>query len=803
MNYYSHSKTLPDGTVVGSKLLYVHTQGVLDKALHHWYEGVEFGFDKQLVKDLLEDIVRLHDLGKYTPYFQNYLLQRPPIDNLLKQHARFGSYAAYHRWLEREEPKFSIVALLLIFRHHSYLFPLRALMQKLEDANNQKIFSEQLKSVIDKLPIIQEDARLKGLKEVLHYPSLKTVRKLTRVWEKREANIRDYYFCNYLFSLLIEGDKLDASETRPYQKITIGAGHVDQRFGKPLLDDKTGLTELSQNEVRNFCRAEVVSHLEREDILNYYIFTLTAPTGIGKTMTALDFALKLKVKIRAQEGHEAQIIYALPFINIIEQALQEYEETLSESEANILGHYQFADVFGDQEDGDEEQYHQKLMKLDTWQSDVVITSFVQFFETLICNRNKLLKKFNHYAGSIIILDEVQTLRLDQMPLIGAALFFLAKFLRSRIILMTATKPKIFELAEAEILSEEGEKVHPLELLTSHESVFALFNRTAIHPLLTALEGEPEERIKAFVSDLFASSWDPSQSCIIVCNTVRSSITLFETIEQHCKDKGLSNPIFYLSTNIAPIERLGRIKAIKTALENAEAPILVATQVVEAGVDLDFDAGFRDLGPVDSMVQVAGRINRHNDEKRKGAPLHIIDFGECQKIYGKLTTIQARSALEGKEIIPESEYLELITRYFDGISGRSSFSKARKFFNSMKTLNYDAENREECPVSAFRIIEQSGDYRSVFIELDENSRKLRQSYFKKIVSEIPKEEFDKRYKRAFQQHIISVPKLYTNGLEAINQFDENILVVPLELLSSYYDPNTGFKRETDSKGAFMF
>lgn len=806
MSYYSHSTTRENGTTVGSKLLAVHTQGVLDKALHHWHDGVSFSVSNTQIKALLEDIVRFHDLGKYTPYFQNYLLKRPPIDQKLKQHARFGGYAAYQRWLDKGEPKLAMTALLLIYRHHSYLFRLNDLVKKLEDRDNQKVFSAQLRSIGQTINTIEQDSKLADLKSLLVYPDLRSIRKAERVWVKKEPDIQDYYLCNYLFSLLIEGDKLDASETKVYHRKRIEPNLVDHRFGMPAQPDAVDLPSLNQNEIRNFCRAEVVAHLENEDILGQKVFTLTAPTGIGKTMTALDFALKLKDKISKTEGYEPQLIYALPFINIIEQALSEYEKTLAESTFNplTLGHYQFADVFGDPQDGDESGYEQKLMQLDTWQSDIVITSFVQFFETLICNRNKLLKKFNHYAGSIIVLDEVQTLRLDYMPLIGVALHYLAKFLNARIILMTATKPKIFELAEKEILADEGETVQPLELLTSHDEVFAQFNRTTIHPQLETLEGEPEERSISFMESLFPALWPSEKSCIIVCNTVNRSILLHDKIKEYCDEHGLSNPAFYLSTNIAPVERMDRIEQIKQALAKGVAPILIATQVVEAGVDIDFDMGFRDLGPIDSIIQVAGRINRHDDRTRSGAPLYIVDFAECDTIYGKLTATQARKALRQAEVIPEKEYLSLITKYFDDISGKLSFRKSRAFFASMKTLKYDHENwKEEHPVSAFRIIEQSSDYRSVFIELDEESCSIRDAYLNKITGQISKEDFDKSYKRRFQQRIISVPKKYTHGLKAINQFDENILLVPYELLSTYYNRNTGFKRKTESNETYMF
>jgi CRISPR-associated endonuclease/helicase Cas3 len=806
MSYYSHSTTRKDGTTVGSKLLAVHTQGVLDKALHHWHDGISFNVSNTQIKALLEDIVRFHDLGKYTPYFQNYLLKRPPIDQELKQHARFGGYAAYKRWLDKGELNLAIIALLLIYRHHSYLFTFNDLSEKLQKGKNKRIFDQQLKSLSQTLKTIEDDSQLSDLESLLVYPDVETFRKSATRWIKRKADIQDYYLCNYLFSLLIEGDKLDASETEVYHKKPIEPDLVDRRFGTPPQSDAVDLSSLNQNEIRNFCRSEVVTHLENEDVLGQKIFTLTAPTGIGKTMTALDFALKLKDKISKAEGYEPQLIYALPFINIIEQALDEYEKTLAESAVTplTLGHYQFADIFGDPQDGDESGYEQKLMQLDTWQSDIVITSFVQFFETLICNRNKLLKKFNHYAGSIIILDEVQTLRLDYMPLIGAALHYLAKFLNARIILMTATKPKIFELAEKEILADEGETVLPLELLTSHDEVFAQFNRTTIHPKLESLEGKSEERSITFMESLFPSLWSSGKSCIIVCNTVNRSIFLHDKIKEYCDEHGLSNPVFYLSTNIAPVERMERIEQIKQALDKGEAPILIATQVVEAGVDIDFDMGFRDLGPIDSVIQVAGRINRHDDPARSGAPLYIIDFAECDTIYGKLTATQARKALREAEAIPEKDYLSLITKYFDDISGRLSFQKSRTFFCSMKTLKYDHENwKEEHPVSAFRIIEQSSDYRSVFIELDEESSGIRDAYLNKIIGQISKEDFDRTYKRSFQQRIISVPKKYTHELGTINQYDENILLVPLELLNTYYDPSTGFKREIESNETYMF
>lgn len=794
MIFYSHSKEDESGNVIGSKTLDEHLSGVLDKLIRAKHDNLNFEISNDAFLKLTKTVVLFHDFGKFTTYFQNYLLKKGNVDNQLKQHARVGGITAYNL-LKPENNKLALVCLYLIFRHHTNLCDITG-FPEVFDNNLKRIFQKQIEDILKHKKSIEIILQLSEIEKHFTYPDEREIRRGYKIWSKKEPNIRDYFLINYLFSLLIEADKLDASNTPQYYFKSIDKQCVDQRFGNPEITGKIDLKSASNKELRNFCRAEVISNLNRNDILEQHIFTLTAPTGIGKTMTALDFALKLKNKIKKVKGFDAPIIYALPFINIIEQALNEYETTLPD-DVKILGHYQFADVFGKDKNelyngGEIQNYNQKLMALDTWQSDVIITSFVQFFETLIGNRNKLLKKFNHFANAIVILDEVQTLRLDQLPLIGSVLFYLAKFLNTRIILMTATKPKIFELAQQEILSNEGENVVPVELLKNHNQIFSLFRRTKIIPLL---DQKPDEGIITyFMNQVFSKKWKPSKSCLLVCNTVKRSIELFDAISQFLNEKGFSNPVEYLSTNIIPANRIERIEKLKKHLKNGDAPVLISTQVVEAGVDLDFDMGFRDLGPIDSIIQVAGRINRNNNPDKQHSPLYVFDFGEAGKIYGKITESQARKALSSKPEIVEEEYLSVIDRYFNDISSRSSFSRFNKIFESMKHLCYDSEDKEnDRPVSSFKIIEESPSTVSVFIEIDEFAQKLREKYYEKITGVLNKEEFDKKYKTAFQQRIISVPRYLTNNLEPINEFEDNLLVVNLEFIDDYYNTTTGFIR----------
>ncbi len=801
MIFYSHSKINETGISIGSKKLQNHIDGVLAKAKTVHELNINFEIKPDLFAKMLDTIVRFHDFGKYTSYFQNYLLKKGVVNGILKQHARVGGIVAYNM-LDNEDRKIALITLFIIFRHHTQLCDILQ-FPKVFNNDLQYVFEAQKADVLKNKMQIEHELGITGLDSFLNYPNEREVRRAFKFWIRKDANIKDYFLINYLFSLLIESDKLDASDTRQYKLQSINQNSVDDRFGKPNLK-VSELSSLSNNEIRNLCRAEVVSNIEREDILKYKIFTLTAPTGIGKTMTALDFALKLKRKIKDETGCESRIIYALPFINIIEQALNEYELTLP-PQTKIIGHYQYADIFGEtvtrNENIDVEQnYNQKKMLVDTWQGDVVITSFVQFFETLIGHRNKLLKKFNHFSNSIVILDEVQTLRLDQMPLIGATLYFVSKFLNTRVILMTATKPKIFELAQQEILKNEGETVEPMELLKPHREIFALFKRTRIVPLLDVKFCD--DIVSEFIEKIFQDKWNPSKSCLIVCNTVNRSISVHNQITEYLQEQEIDNSIHYLSTNIIPAHRAERIKRIRQEISDGNTPILISTQVVEAGVDLDFDMGFRDLGPIDSIIQVAGRINRNNSLDKTHSPLYVVDFGDAKKIYGLITASQSEKALMLKREFLEEEYFSLIDSYFDNISSRSSFSRFNKIFQSMKLLRYDSDDwNTDRPVSSFRIIEESQNTVAVYIEFDIYSKQLRENYLKKITGEISKEFFDENFKTPFQQNIISVPKYLATGLKSINEFDESLLVVDNEVLHSYYDENTGFIRQ-QTEHAYM-
>ena len=790
MEFFSHVKKEKE-QINPVKLLKTH----LDNVRKQMHQSIFPLINMEVcIDELIEAIEwsgKLHDLGKYTYYFQEYLFAKNIVSPNLRSHSYIGAFAFWNYYKEKNL-RLALLGFIAISKHHGNLEnPMNCKIRELRTSSDsfENIFSKQKQQILENVTQIEEEVKLSGLSSVLILPDFRNDSKMIKNYMREKVGVSDYFLLNYLFSLLIESDKLDASETLPYYQQPIPSYLVWHKIGKPTCSTHFFKTT-NQNELRNFVRSKVLEKIKDININVDKLFTLTGPTGIGKTLTALDFALKLREKCKKESSWIPQIIYALPFINIIEQSLSVYEDTLQKY-AKVLAHYQYADLFTETaENTESKNYNQKLLSLDTWQADVIITSFVQLLETLIGSRNKLLKKFHHLAGSILILDEVQTMRLEHMPLFGAVMYYLSKYLGSYVILMTATQPEIYNLANKYILKEIGEEAKPLELVGESFvlPVFQSFHRTQLIDLTQKIITDEVD----FIENLFFLNWDSDKSCLIVCNKVQRAINVYNALKQFLKRKGLENPVYCMTTNIIPACRMDIIHGIKSEMY-VKHPILVATQCVEAGVDLDFDMAFRDLAPIDSVIQVAGRVNRENSSNRKYSSVYIIDFDDCKTIYGPIVESQARKAIQCfNGIIKEPQYLELINSYYSDLNSRKSFNESLKYFESIKSLNYDGD---EFSISRFRVIPESGYTMSVFIELDEEIKEIRTLYQKMLCGKIKKEEFAP-FKKKFHQYIIAIPDYLTKAKEVKSngwELSEGLWYVPKEIIDTFYSKEVGFNR----------
>jgi|Wag4MinimDraft_15_1082655.scaffolds.fasta_scaffold00228_7 CRISPR-associated endonuclease/helicase Cas3 len=774
MKYYSHY----DENLKYRKLLYEHLTEVRDLAI------------KQISKEYqkaYEIIALCHDFGKYTTYFQEYL--QTQNKSSLSSHsfisAVFGGYVALQYY--GEESILPLIVYNTILHHHGNLESFSEnLPNKFKDVS-RKDFSLNVSDKIDIAYMQIEDIRENLLFIVPDFEKLGLLKELER-FAKKENVIEDtltalkkiealsirslkteenYFIHQMLYSALISADKISASNTYIPEEVYVDYKALDtiraSKFGKPEEDIDKLRTEVFKL---------VLDNLEK----NYNrsrIFSITAPTGTGKTITGFFAALKLRELL----GNNRRIIYSLPFTSIIEQnydALVELLEKLDGFEGNsgryIIKHHHLATIEYESEYRDYKKTEAELL-IENWQSGIIVTTFVQLLETLIGARNRMLKKFNALRGSIIILDEIQAIDIKYFQLVDYILNKASQYLDLKIIIMTATKPMILNDA--------------IELLDNNEKYFRIFKRTRLIPQIEKLT--VESFIEKFKKNL------EDKSYLIVCNTIAQSLKIYDKLAK----SSLNRKIFYLSTNILPLHRRERINEIKEKLEKKEKIIVVSTQVVEAGVNFDFDVVIRDLGPIDSIIQSAGRCNRNGKKEIGDVYVYkMIDeeenpFGKY--VYGNTLINISEDILKRYGTISEEDYFRLINEYFSIVMQNKSSQVSREFINSIESLDF---SEGEYAISKFSLIENNPGYFEAFFIYDDVAEDIFAKYLKlsNIKNFNARREAYLEIQKNIRDYILSIPKKYINNF----QLDKGIPYLPKEGIQDIYDFNTGFKRDINDK-----
>lgn len=773
------------------------------------------GLQPSDIKELCRIETLLHDIGKYTSYFQDYLVHGKFSE--FKSHAHisgcFARLLTLHQMTHISDPHLRQAWAFLIYlcvRFHHGNLTLKHLFQD----NMWNVLEKQHTDLKMNWNQILSDL---GLQNEPGFADL-AERLDLRVWKSDLQNFiymprhlaggrlrKDYWFfaLQFFFSILIDADKLDSggiTERADLEIKTVSTERVQNHIQRKHANDGLNGWITEQRQKAKMQMLSVLRQMTDEQLRQERIFTITAPTGIGKTLASLECALYLQERIRNIEGYTPRIIVAIPFINIIEQTRKDYEQVF-EGQARVLVHHRLADLSWTRdkmEESDEWPLEQRLLLTESWESDVVLTTFVQFFHSIFTNQNRLLKKYHKLAGSIVILDEVQAIPEKYMPLIGAVLRKFASYYGTRFILMTATQPKVLELGDR-LLQQPF--VKPVELLPDHEQYFSGLRRTKLVPLLDR-RLRTEDLIK-----LFLETWQPSQSALIVVNTIRRSIEIYNQLIQ-AKKEGLlpvSTKIYYLSTNIVPRQRRKVIDEVERQLQSPErnVVILVSTQTIEAGVDLDFDMGFRDLAPLESIIQTAGRINRRG-KKGDYCPLFVCQLeSDSQYVYDLHHLHRTSEILKKSSEIYESEFSKLMKEYYERLGEELSFDTSRKLWQEgIIGLDYDV-------LSTFQLIETS-DVADVFVELDDEATRLADEYKRLMADEeimkYPKRSRLRQVIAAMSDYIIQVRinRLKTNKpleFSVRNDVEDRMFWIPPGQIDEYYDLNIGFKDEY--KDAYLY
>lgn len=738
-----------------------------------------------------------HDFGKYTTYFQKRLFEIEHCGDLANHGFISSLYSAYLISRKLEEFKniedikefLPLVAFFVVYHHHLDLSSLSKLKSNLESSDKKELILKQIEDMKSNSEIINRDLKELELPLLEEFERdlddvINLLRKRIYQFEnKLEEKVKEKIaiFCLVLFSALIDADKKSAGRVRDVERRDIPEDIVEVYKRETFKDNSDEI---------NFLREEifqkVINKLKEIDISKNKIFTFTSPTGSGKTLTGFAFAVKLRKRIEKEFGYTPRIIYSLPFISIINQNYDVLRNVLSKlpdfegnSSAYIISHHHLSKV--EYEEGDElREVDESLALIESWESEVIVTTFVQLLHTIVGFKNSFLKKYHNIARSIIILDEVQSIPAEYWKLTERIFKLMSQYLNCYIILMTATKPLIFS---------DGDT---LEILDNNDVYFEKLNRVVLH-------SNVKEQIElSSLLSWFIDMYDPQKSYMIVLNTIKSSIEFYRMLKEQLSLKEKS--IYYLSANIIPKERLDRIHRIKQDLGNNKKPILVSTQVVEAGVDLDFDVVIRDLGPLDSVVQVAGRCNR-NFKKENGEIFVFFlkdDKGRsyANMVYQKLTPRITFELFSELESVKESEFIKIINKYFERLRFEKSQEESELIISALNNLRF-YEGKEIISVSSFELIKEKGIVYPVFIEVDKPAMET-WSKFKSIISDDSIDRWEKKklllnIKSQLEEYIINVRVNKNEPWIFDIAFDQNIGYVANKDIPKYYDSETGFKK----------
>ncbi len=738
--------------------------------------------DNSVLKDLLSIIVFSHDIGKSTYFFQEYIRGNRQLKNKPEtKHSLFGAVIGFYimdRYLKSknlQNPFLLSLAFILPKRHHS---DLRDFVEDLILSDEEiKILQKQIESIDkEKFKLFFESLKIKN-KEILDfnfedinlYEIQKNLRKTKRSIRKiqREKSLYYYITTVLLFSYLLDGDKsdvvLDKNAEILFKEVSFPPNLV-QNFIKNQNFEKSEI---------NLLRSKALNEvLGRQIDLNSKIYSLTLPTGMGKTLISFAFALKLSEKLKQEKKVNPKIIYSLPFLSIIEQNFSVFEKVLKENDINpdskiILKHHYLSD-FRYKYEENEFDYDTSRVLVEGWNSQIITTTFIQLFHTLIGYKNKSLRKFHRFTNSIVILDEIQSIPFRYWLVIKEIISHMADKYNFYVIFSTATQPLIFE---------EKETIP----LTQHKKYFEKFNRYRIK------FDKKEKTLDDFLKEI---NLKQEKSYLFIANTVNQAKEIYEFF----KDK---KPVF-LSTHIVPIHRLERIQHLK----EKKSKLSVTTQLVEAGVDIDFDVVYRDFAPLDSIIQSAGRCNRKG-ERKQGEVFVVKLLDKNNRLYSSYvydsTLLQATEDIFIKNEYEEKEVLELINQYFKALLERKSMAESYKLLEYLYSLKFSGEREpgQILSIADFKLIEDEPYKTDVFVQIDETATQIWEE-FKKIMQ--IKDIFDRKkafdnIKSQFYSYIISVP-IKDNTPPVENGF----YYVPIENLEDYYDLETGFKVKSEF---FMF
>lgn len=541
----------------------------------------------------------LHDMGKYSESFQSYIkLSKAHQDDgtynewikgITKvDHGVFGAKYIYQRACIKtplEKLTCDIIAEVICYHHGG-------LPDNINDKNKvpiceriRSVSSDDMKKVTDIYEDENKDFDIDNLFQ-------QSVLEITYICKKLHGKAHFWLgmVIKHLYSILVDADRLDSylfESGNKYNDNDIDVQALWKSYNKKL-EDK--LEEFKRTECKT--ELEKTVKLSRQQISNNClafskkpsgIYTLTVPTGGGKTLSSLRFALNHAIEYKKQ-----RIYYIIPYTTIIEQNADDVRNILN-CKNNLLEYH--SNVLDCNKNSDYE------ILTERWTSPIIFTTMVQFLNTVYATGNQNIRRMHNLANSIIIFDEIQTLPIKCFNLFYECINYLNKIANSTIVLCTATQPKLDIIKDKLKFNIDG------EIISDVNKPFEELKRMNVIDKTENIMSTPE--LSIFVCKVK----EKSRSVLVVMNTVNSAETLYDELKT-CDLK--NTQLYFLSSRLCPKHREIVIKNLKEALGNKQSLICVSTQLIEAGVDISFTSTIRSLAGLDSIAQTTGRGNRHGE-----------------------------------------------------------------------------------------------------------------------------------------------------------------------------------------------
>ena len=609
---------------LGNLLPYEHWQTLQSHSVNVGEMAAEFArvFGAQ---EIACQTGQLHDLGKYSEPFNHRLHGGPSVD-----HATAGAKIAVERWG-------NVIGKLMAFciaGHHA------GLANGSSEGDNRRTLKQRL--------ALQFGADIPAL-DNLWQQEIKLPQTLSEPPLKPDAHHPFFsyaFFTRMLYSCLVDADYLDneAFYLKLENKAVERGGYPDlnalqHNFNQFINDFRRRIAQAAEqteaekrNAALNRLRSEILDHAVEQAAQAQGLFTLTVPTGGGKTFTSMAFALE-----HAKQHGMRRVIYVIPFTSIIEQNAAEFRKAFGElGEQAVLEHHS---TFDDGKLQNEATKDKLRLASENWDAPIVVTTAVQFFESLFADRSSRCRKLHNIADSVIILDEAQMLPLNLLLPIMQAIKELAKNYRCSVVMCTATQPAV----QAENGFYRGfENVR--EIAPKPTALFDKLRRTSVQHIGTQTD-----------ADLLAKLAEHLQMLVIV-NNRRHARSLYDQAKH-------LDGTFHLTTLMCAKHRSQKLDEIRGRLKKGEPCRVIATSLIEAGVDVDFPLVMRAEAGLDSVAQAAGRCNREGKRPSENSFVWIFAPEDKWKVSPELATQAAVMRLAADSFSDDLLSTQAVAAYF--------------------------------------------------------------------------------------------------------------------------------------------